>query len=937
VTESLFIIDGHSQIFRAYFSPAARRRTVRGKPVGAVYIFTRMLQKLIKDYKPDYMVCVLDPHGETFRNEIYPEYKATRDEMPEDLRDQIPIIEKLVHAFDIPLVVVPRYEADDVIATLACLGAAEGLDVRIVSKDKDLKQLLSERVCMINHEDGSLYGVAELHAELGITPLQFIDAQALAGDTVDNVPGAKGIGLKTAAELLKEFGTLDEILKQAENIKQPKRRENLIAYRPEAEISRKLVYIRPDVPGVKLDKKAAKYHLPEKAKLLPMLVELNFKSVAQDFGWGDEMGSEDAPDGTKQEPTTGSDEEAPAKPKPAKPAKPKGQGSLFGDTPAAQPIKVDPALLTAGADYTLVNDAKTFEVFLKATNKAKRWAIHFAAEENAPVAGFALATEPGKAWYLPLNSESLSRADALDALGVKLGDAKVAKIGHDLKQDARLLRKEGMYLRGIESDTKLVAFLIDGSREDAKLASLSREYLGLDTINWDKLFGDKKGRVALIDAPPENVMAYAAQYADYALRVSDALTPQLKTIEMEQLASDLEFPLIEVLAEMEHKGIRIDKPYLAKLSKEMEKDIGRLEKECYKHAGGEFSIGSPKQLGEVLFDRLKLPAQGKTAKGTGLSTDQSVLETLAPMHPLPATVLEWRHLSKLKSTFVDQLIELADKEDRVHTTYRQTVATGRLSSKDPNLQNIPVRTEEGKKIRRGFIASKGMKLISADYSQIELRILAHIADEKHMIEAFKKGIDIHKATAAGILGIKPETVTPEQRNMAKTVNYAVLYGQSAFGLSQGLNIPRAEAKAFIDNYFNSHPKVAKLNDQVLEECRKVGYVKTVAGRKRYLPEITSKNVMVRKQAERQAFNTVLQGTAADLIKKAMLDAHREIEKKKLPYRMLLQVHDELVFEAPEKEAKACAEFAREVMSKAMKLKVPLDVDAGIGDNWLEAK
>jgi DNA polymerase-1 len=614
---------------------------------------------------------------------------------------------------------------------------------------------------------------------------------------------------------------------------------------------------------------------------------------------------------------------------------PGSQGNLFGDVLEAP--KVPAKLTNVDADYALVNDKAAFDKFRKDTAKDKRWSIHCASENYTDFAGIAVCNKPGRAWYLPLNSETLKGGDVLDALEVVLMDAKIDKIGHDLKADLRTLLNERYDMKGVHSDTKLLAFLIDASREDAKLASLAREFLGLDAADWDKLFGDKKTRKKLIDADPERVMQYACQFADYALRLNDVLAPQVKKLNLEKLGTELEFPLIEVLGHMEHRGIKIDKPYLKKLSADFDKQINALEKEAYKLAGREFTLGSPKQLGAVLYDELKLPEQGKTAKGTGRSTDISALEALAPLHELPAKILEWRHLSKLKSTYVDMLPEMADAEDRVHTTYRQTVATGRLSSKDPNLQNIPVRTDTGKKIRRAFIADKGNVLVSADYSQIELRILAHIADEKPMIEAFKSGVDIHNATAAGIFGVKADKVTGEQRNVAKTVNYAVLYGQSAFGLSQGLGISRGEAKEFIDNYFSAHPKVAKLNDQVLEQCRKDGYVMTLAGRKRFLPDIGSKNVMVRKQAERQAFNTVLQGTAADLIKMAMLNAHAEIEKKKLPYRMLLQVHDELVFEAPEKEAKACAQFAKKVMSEAMKLKVPLDVDAGIGPNWLEAK
>lgn len=914
--KTLYIIDGHSQIFRAYYSPAARRRTVRGKPIGAVYIFTRMLQKLIKQHKPDYLVCVLDPKGKTFRNDIYDKYKANREEMPEDLREQMPIIVSMVEAFDIPVVVRDGFEADDVIGSLAKQAAEHKMEVRLVSKDKDLKQLLEPHIKLLNADDDSEYGPDELHAEFGVTPEQFIDLQALAGDTVDNIPGAKGIGMKTAAELIRQFGTLQAVLDHAEEIKQPKRRENLVAFKPDAKLSKTLVTIKTDV-DVKLDPESASIKQPQKDKLLPLLAELNFKSVMTDFGWDDGLG------GTIETATSPGRKAGGTDAKVATEKAKGGQGSLFGDAPKA--------LVTADADYTLVDSKEGIEKFLKATAKAKRWSIHCAAENYADFAGIAVATEPGKAWYLPQSKDTLA------ALRDKLEDPKLPKIGHDLKADLRALLLNGHDLHGIESDTKLLAFLIDASREDAKLASLSREFLGLDTVDWDKLFGDKKTRKKLSEAEPERVSQYACQFADYALRVNDVLAPQVKELKLEKLAAELEFPLIEVLGHMENRGIKIDKPYLAKLSAEFEKAINALAKEAFKLAGREFTLGSPKQLAGVLYDELKLPEQGKTAKGTGRSTDISALEALADKHELPAKILEWRHLSKLKSTYVDMLPEMADADDRVHTTYRQTVATGRLSSKDPNLQNIPVRTETGKKIRRAFIADKGNVLIAADYSQIELRILAHIADEKHMIEAFKKGVDIHKATAAAIFGVKAGNVSGEQRNVAKTVNYAVLYGQSAHGLSQTLNIPRAEAKEFIDNYFAAHPRVAKLTDEVLDKCRKDGYVTTLAGRKRFLSDIGSKNVMVRKQAERQAFNTVLQGTAADLIKQAMLNAHAEIEKKKLPYRMLLQVHDELVFEAPEKEAKACAEFAKKVMAEAMKLKVPLDVDAGIGPNWLEAK
>ncbi|MCC6465072.1 MAG: DNA polymerase I [Planctomycetes bacterium] len=920
MAERLYIIDGHSQIFRAYYSPAGRR-SVRGKPVGAVYIFTRMLMKLIRQHKPDYLVCVLDPKGPTFRNEIFPAYKANRDEMPEDLREQMPVIENIVRAFGIPLEVLPGFEADDVIATLAKQGAKQGLAVRMVSRDKDLKQLLEPEVLLINADDDSTYGLADLKAEFGLSPEQYTEMQALAGDSVDNVPGAKGIGPKTAAELIREHGSLQAVLDHAPQIKQPKRRENLLAFVPEAELSRKLVTLRTDL-DLKLDREAARLHPPQREKLLPLLRDLNFQSVIKELGWDD--GASPAPE---------ADAPAPAGKAVARKG---GQQSLFGNAPAAAPAPVAGALAATPGSYRLVADTAALKALTGRLKGLREVGLHCAADGPGRLAGVALAFAPGDAVYVHATT-GLTAAQVLEALGPALRDSAVTKIGHDLKADARILLAEGLSLAGIGGDTKLDAFLIDGSREDAKLASLAREYLGLETEDWDLLFGPEKTRKPLRESDPEAVCRYAAQFADFALRVNRVLAPRLVELELDKLAAGLELPLIAVLARMEHRGIRVDKPYLRRLSDEFAGEIATLEAACHGLAGREFNIGSPKQLAEVLYDELKLPEQGRTAKGTGRSTDQDALETLSPLHALPAKVLEWRHLSKLKSTYVDQLQELADAQDRVHTTYRQTVATGRLSSKDPNLQNIPVRTDTGRRIRRAFIAAPGQKLVSADYSQIELRILAHIADEPHMIAAFHAGEDIHKATAAAIFGAKLKDVTKQQRDAAKTVNYGVLYGQGAFGLAQQLGIPRADAQDFIDRYFSGHPRVKALTEQVLELCRAQGFVTTLMGRRRYLPEIASRNVMLKRQAERQAFNTVLQGTAADLIKKAMLDADRLIEAAGLPYSMLLQVHDELVFEAPAAQARDCAEFVRRVMGRAMELKVPLTVDAGVGDNWLEAK
>lgn len=920
---NLFIIDGHSQIFRAYYSPAARSRTVRGKPVGAIYLFTRMLQRLIRVHKPDYLVCALDPKGPTFRNDIYDQYKANRSAMPEDLREQMPVIIDMIKAWNIPVALVDGWEADDVMATLAHKAAAQGFDVRLVTKDKDLKQLLTDKVMLLDGSDDSLFGLSDLEAQFGVDPAGFTELQTLAGDSVDNIPGAKGIGMKTAALLIKEYGSVDELLRRADEIKQPKRRENLIAFREHVELSKQLVTIRNDVP-VELHVEASKLGEPEKDTLLPLLTELNFKSVLKDLGWAN----------GEEKPAAKTKKAASSEPKTAKPAKKKaskeaaGQMSMFGEAVPAP----KQAVLDADADYTLISEQALLDKALTELSKAKILAVHAVSEDYSAPVGIAFATEPGKAWYLPLSEFEFSN----DKLGDLLSNSAV-KVGHNLKHDKRCLMAAGLNLTGDSIDTRIQAFLLDGSRETAKLAQLSREFLGKDTLDWDLLFGDKKTRKPLAEQQSDKVMQYACQFADYSLRVSDTLKPMLKKLELDSLADNIEYPLIDVLGRMEYAGIRIDKPYLQDLSVSMAEAIATLQAECHELAGKEFNIASPKQLAVILFDDLELPAQGKTAKGTGRSTDVGTLEKLKEFHDLPAKVLEFRHLSKLKNTYVDQLPELADFEDRVHTTYRQTVATGRLSSKDPNLQNIPVRTESGRKIRKAFVAKSGHKLIVADYSQIELRILAHIADEQGMIDAFKAGKDIHSATASALFGIDAADVDKEQRNTAKTVNFGVLYGQSAFGLSQSLGIPRKEAKAFIDNYFEINPKVKGLTASVLDECKDKGYVTTLAGRKRYLPEISSKNVMVRKAAERQAFNTVLQGTAADLIKMAMLNAAREIEEKKHPWVMLLQVHDELVFESPEADAEECAKFAVRVMSSAMTLKVPLDVEAGVGDNWLEAK
>ncbi len=970
--KSLYIIDGFSQIFRAYYSPAARRRSVRGKPVGATYIFARMCLALIQKHKPDYLLCAFDHQQPTFRDEIYPEYKGDRDAMPEDLVEQLPLIRKYLEACKIPIVEVPGLEADDVIGVLARKAEQAGMEVRLVSRDKDLKQLLTAKVKLINEEDGSTYGPEELQSEFGLRPEQFVEVLALAGDSVDNIPGAKGVGVKTAAKLLAEHGSIEKIFQAAQSgaIKQPKLRENLIAFQPEAALSKQLASIVVDgewAKKVPLDENSATLHSPDqiKGQLLPLLVELNFNSIVEDLGWKEEATQLQSSEASAA-PAAKEGQKSPASATKAASARPAVQKSMFGAAPSKENAPPPPPELTKVASpYAIIDTPEAFKKTIERLKKAKTFCLHCLADEPLPLddpnddeadsqepkiagrelrtatlVGIALCFEPGDACYLPLlgKGQALKAAPVFDALKPVFENPKICKRGHDLKRDMRLLLAQGIALRGIESDTKLDAFMLDTVREDARIDSLAREYLGLDIPALETVSGgDKRHPGQLANAEISRAGTWGAQCADYALRVSRAFEPQMKAQALTQLAEELEIPLVEVLAHMEFRGIKIDQPYLAQLAGEMRDRIAELEKDIHKLAGYEFTVNSPKQLAGVLFDKLNLPVQGKTAKGTGRSTDMSTLEKLAPLHPLPAKVVEYRHQAKLKSTYVDALPLLADERSRVHTTYRQTVATGRLSSKDPNIQNIPVRTEQGQKIRRAFIAEKGFKLVSADYSQIELRLLAHVTGDANLIAAFKAGADIHKHVAAQVFGVAENAVTKEQRNAAKTVNFGLIYGQGAFGLSQQLGISRAEAQTFIENYFAGYPTVKATINQVIEDCRKNGFVTTLMGRKRFLPEIASKNAMLRAQAERQAFNTVLQGTAADLIKKAMLEVHRAVESKKLPYAMLLQVHDELVFETPEKEAKKCAEFAKEKMSGAMELAVPLVVDVGIGDNWLEAK
>jgi len=1012
--KTLYIIDGFSQIFRAYYAPAAFRN--RGQAAGATFIFTRMLLKLIQRGKPDAIVCALDSAGEGgIRAAMFPAYKAHRDPMPADLVEQIPVIREVIEGLGIPAIEGGIYEADDVIGALANRAeAAGGWQVRIVSRDKDLKQLLSDKVYLYDADDGSLFGPDELQIDLGITPQQFVDFLALMGDTSDGIPGAVGIGPKKAQTLIQEYGSLEALLERAGEIKQPKMRESVENFRAQAPMSKDLARIRTEMP-LDVDLSQIGYHGPVKDKLLPVLMRMGFTSIIADLGWSEgasTTGQAGAATPRKVEPpkftpsaamALGVVPTSAAKPTRSRTSKakaaPAGGGmfdgpnaaavggeasgnaapkrksaaSMFGDEGAAShdvgdtdSIGVDDdsrvglADLTFAADqrafgptgsdnqrgdYTLVNTAEGLAKFAKLLAKQTRYAFDTETTSldttAANLVGMSFSWQPGTGYYIAVRGpkgESVCGLDvALAAVRESLEDPKVGKIGQNLKYDMLVMLRHGVAVRGVEFDTMIGAYLADNTRQQVSLDQLALLYLGYQTVPITALIGsDKKTQVTMDQVPLARICEYAAEDADIALRLAQKIQPELATLDLTGLSRDLEMPLVEVLTHMEHVGIRVDVPYLHELSKDFEKRIQTAEKACHEAAGEVFTIGSPKQLGEILFDKLGLLPKTKTSKGAR-STAQETLETLAPLHPLPRLVLEYRHLSKLKSTYIDALPLLADTDGRVHTSFRQAVATGRIASNDPNVQNIPVRSEEGRKIRRAFIARDGWKLVIADYSQIELRILAHLSQDPTMCAAFAAGKDIHRAVAAEVNQCSESDVDPEMRSRVKAIHFGILYGQSAFRLSESLGISRQDAQDFIDRYFARFPRVQAHIGKAHEDVTRDGFVTTIMGRRRHIEGAQDRNRARQSAALRQAFNTVVQGSAADLIKAAMVRIHRKIRDEHLPWQMLIQVHDELVFEAPDAHVAEAKAFAEREMAAAMTLGVPLVVDAGVGANWLDAK
>jgi DNA polymerase-1 len=960
----LYLIDAHALIFQV-FHAIPEMSSPSGLPTNALFGFTRDLLFLRTDIRPDYLVCAFDVPGPTFRDHLYPEYKAHRAPMPDDLQLQIPEIHKLLEALRIPVVSQPGFEADDVIATLAKAGAEKGMDVFICTSDKDARQLINDRVRIYNLRKHEVFDRAALERDWGVSPEQVVDLQALCGDSVDNVPGVPGIGVKTAAKLLQEYQTLDNVLANVDRISGAKRQENLRAAGPTVALSRQLVCLATDVP-ISLDWEAWRLGEWDAPRLLALFREWGFHRFADQVRQAskiDDRGSKVEKQGELFPFGANVEEEAPAV---DQVSQPNGQAEK-------------PDLPAWGATYHLVDTPKKFQAFVRNLGKQKRIAVDLETTSLEPrraeIVGFAISWQPGEAWYLPLRGPEgaavLDTAQTLDALGAVLENPNVAKVNQNIKYDMLVLRQQGITLAGVVSDPMVADYLLHAGERNHNMEALARHHLQHEVIPITDLIGKKgKNQLRMNEVATAKVAEYAGEDADVAWRLCDVLEPQLRSVgnglcaaageglagpqvlpqphrgrSLQQLYDDLEIPLIEVLAEMEFNGIRLDLPLLKRMSEDMSRELEAIEQDIYRLAGHPFNIASLKQLRQVLFDELKLPVQRRTGITGEASTDQDTLERLAALgHELPKKILAQRQVAKLKGTYVDALPELVNPATgRVHASFNQTVAaTGRLSSSDPNLQNIPIRTEQGGQIRQAFVPEPGWVLLTADYSQIELRLLAHFCGDAELRRAFAEDHDIHASVAGQIFGVAEKDVTSSMRRVAKTVNFGVIYGISSFGLAQRLGMPREEAARFIDAYFARYPRVLEYQTRLLEQCRRTGFVCTILGRRRRFdpkgirPDSTYQQ---RNQPEREAINMEIQGSAADLIKVAMLNIYRRQRREKRKARLLLQIHDELVFEVPPQEMAEVAALVREEMTQALasQLTVPLKVDLAAGPNWLEVE
>ncbi len=932
--KKLFLLDGHALIYRAHYAFISRPLfNSKGWNVSAIHGFVRMLWDMFLREKPTHLAVVFDPPGGTFRHEQYEPYKANREEQPEDISLAIPWVEKIVRAMNLPVVVVPNYEADDVMGTLARQAAGQGYEVYLVTSDKDMGQLVSDRIFLYKPgrqgNDIEIWGPTEVCERWGIQRVeQVVDMLGLMGDAVDNIPGLPGVGEKTAARLLAEYGTVEGVLQNAAHLK-GKVREIVEKHGEQALLSKWLATIDTRAP-VTFDEQAFEVEPFDREALLEIFKELEFRSLANDI---------------LKHPLAGAPAPLPASSNAGMPTK---QGSLFAeDSPAVPEIRhASKNIHNTPHQYHLADtperQAELLQWLLKRTSVAYDSETTSIEPTQADLVGFSFAFKPHEAWYVPIPADRAQAQAIVEVFRPFFENEQIEKVGQNLKFDAIVLKNYGVELSGPFWDTMIAHYLLEPELRH-NLNYLAETYLDYSPVKIEELIG-KKGAAQgnMRDVPLEQIKEYAAEDADLALQLKKHLEPQLEAggSNLMRLFELVECPLIKVLADVEFAGVRIDADFLREYSKQLAADLQALEQKILQKAGYTFNVSSPKQVGEVLFERLKIPYPGKKMKSGQYSTDEEVLSSLAAEYPICADILQHRALQKLRSTYVEALPALINpRTGRVHSSFNQALAaTGRLSSQNPNLQNIPIRTPEGRRVREAFIPRDDDHLIlSADYSQIELRLIAHISNEEAMIEAFQKNQDIHQSTAARVFGVPLDQVTPEQRRAAKTVNFSIIYGAGAANLSNQLGIKRTEAKELIDNYFAQYPGLKRYMETIVDFARTNGYVETLLGRRRYLRDIHSRNGMSRSMAERMAINTPIQGTAADLIKVAMVNIWKALRAAHMRSQLILQVHDELVFDARKDELDALQALVRDKMTSALPdLRVPVVVEIGVGKNWLEA-
>jgi DNA polymerase-1 len=893
----LILVDGSSFLFRAYHAIPPLTNS-KGEPTNAIYGVSNMLRKLIADYQSEYITVVFDAPGKTFRNDLYDQYKAHRPSMPDDLRVQIEPLHQLIRAMGLPLIMEPDVEADDVLGALAQNAAGQGFSVIISTGDKDMAQLVTEHIILENTMSNARMDIQGVFDKFGVKPEQIVDYLALMGDSSDNIPGVPKVGPKTAAKWLEEYQTLENLIANADKIT-GKIGENLRASLEQLPLAKQLTTIKCDLdlPYSMDDLKRRPINTEE---LKNQLAELGFSSWLK----------------------------------------------MLDNNVEAVICEDKPVIIES--NYETILTDQQLNQWLEQLENAELFAFDTETTSldysKAEIVGVSFSVTPGKAAYLPLAHDyagvpdQLNRTEVLKKLRPLLENPHKAKLGQNLKYDTHVLANHGITLCGIAHDTMLESYVLNSIATKHNMDDLAKEYLGVTTIHYEDVAGKGAKQISFQEVTLEQAAPYAAEDADITLRLHQVLMAKLQQHPaLLSLYSEIEIPLISVLARIESNGVLIDAAMLAQQSLELANHIVAIEQQAHDLAGHTFNLGSPKQIQDILYDQQKLPVLKKTPKGQP-STEESVLQELAVDYPLPKLILDYRSLSKLKSTYTDKLPQqVDDKTGRVHTSYHQAVAaTGRLSSSDPNLQNIPIRSEEGRKIRQAFIAPKGYKIVAADYSQIELRIMAHLSADDGLLKAFSKGEDVHRATAAEVFGVAPDQVTTDLRRSAKAINFGLIYGMSSFGLAQQLGLSRSQAQSYIDLYFARYPGVKQYMDSIRDQAREQGYVETLFGRRLYLPEIKSRNAARRQYAERTAINAPMQGSAADIIKRAMISADQWLFQEKPDAKMIMQVHDELVFEVAEDKVDQFADIIRTIMTSVADLNVPLIVDIGIGSNWDEA-